>query len=159
MLIFGIGAFVLFFYAVAGAMDHRSPPGAAFMVGIASVACVLICILCGSIERGIAFHDDGRISLRGGITNWLELAWAMRAQTHAHIASIEVVKMEQGGAGVAIYTTWGGTIILTSGLSEPEARLVAVQLTIALRELRESMTSIRNFQRPNTHGPMSALID
>jgi hypothetical protein len=159
VMIFGIGAFVLFFYALAGAMDHRTPPGAAFMVGIASAACVLICILCSSIKRGIAFHSDGRVSLRGGITNWLELAWAMRAHAHAHIASIEVVKTEQGGAGVAVYTTWGGTIILSRGLDEPDARLVAVQLTIALRELRESLTSVQNFQRSNAYGPMRVLID
>jgi hypothetical protein len=142
-LVFGIGAFVLVFYALAGSMDRRTPPDAAFFVGLGAAASVLICILCGSIERGIAFQRDGRVRVLGGWSNWFDLYF--RLKEHAYIASIEIVKT-QFGTGVAILTTGGGTIMLSQALSEPAARLAAVQLTIALREMRTELTSIHNFQ-------------
>lgn len=155
-MIFGTGAFLLFFYALAGGLDQRTPPGDAFIVGVGAAACVLICILFGTIERGVAFHRDGRVRARGGWFNRLDMIGGVKE--HAHIASIEVTKIEQG-AGVAVFTTYGGTMILSSGLSEAAARFAAVQLTIALRELRESLSSIDNFHGHRSRARARAWID
>jgi hypothetical protein len=152
---FGMMALVLFFYALACGMDRRAPPNTAFMVGCMAAVCVLICILCGSIERGLAFERSGRISNRGGWVNWLDLFGSTKDL--AHIESIEVTRTEQG-AGVAILTTWGGTVMLSQGLSEPAARLAAVQLTMALREMRESLRTVTSFQSGQRRAS-AALID
>ena len=110
----------------------------------ASVVCLLMALLFGTIERGLSFERDGRIRNRGGWVNWLDMFDGFRE--HKDIASIEITKTERGMA-VAAYTTWGGTWILSDGLSEAHARLVSVQLTLALRELRESLTSMRSVQQ------------
>ena len=141
---FGTGALVLYFYALGCGVDPRTPRAFTFMVGAAACACVVICILCGSVDRGIAFRLNGEVSLRGGIVNWLELVGSFK--DHADIVSIETTKTEQG-FGIAVYTKWGGTIMLSTALKEPRARLVAVQLTHALRERRETMTSIGRWQQ------------
>ena len=59
------------------------------------------------------------------------------------------------GAAVAAYTTWGGTYILSNGLDQAHARLICVQLTLALRELRESMTSMRSAQQQGASQQMA----
>lgn len=142
---FALGALALFFCACAAA-SSAAPREAAIMFGIAALACVVIVVLFGSIDRGIAFTQDGRVSVRGGWINRLELLRTVKE--HAAIASIETIRTHRG-SGVVVLTSWGGTFIFADGLEEPAARLVAVQLTIALRELRDSLTSIQNFQRPH----------
>lgn len=154
--IFGTASFPLFFYWLMCMSDRRTPAEFTANVFMGLLGCVCACILLGSVSRGIAFERDGRISNRGGWVNWLDLIGGIR--DHAHIASIEVTKTEQG-AGVAIFTTWGGTVMLSEGLSEPAARLAAVQLTIALRELRESLSRIENFQRPQQAATVGSWID
>lgn len=154
--IFGTAGFLLVFYWLMCLADKRTPAGFTTMVLLATIGCVGACAVLGSVSRGIAFERSGRISNRGGWVNWLDLVGTTKE--HAHIASIEVIKTEQG-AGVAIFTTWGGTVVLSQGLSEPAARLAAVQLTMALREMRESLTSIHNFHRVDRREPAHATIE
>jgi hypothetical protein len=146
---FSVLALALFLMAGGAASDAETPTGAAVALGLAAFACILICILCGWINRGIAFTREGRVSVRGGWINRLEMLWSIKE--HAGIASIETVKTHRGTA-VVIYTAWGGTFPVTDALSESEARFVAVQLTIALREIRESISSIRTFQQATIAG-------
>lgn len=152
---FGLGALALAFCAVAAA-SSSAPREAAIMIGMAALACVVILVLFGTIDRGIAFTDNGRVSVRGGWINRLELLRTVKE--HAAVVSIETIKTHRG-SGVVVFTSWGGTFIFTDGLEEPAARLVAVQLTIALREMREALTSIQNFQRPHQVAAAAQLID
>jgi len=153
---FELGAIVLLFGAFAAAAYAQI--ATAFMVGFAALACVVICILFGWIARGIAFTSGGRVSIRGGWINRIEMLRTIKE--HTAIVSIEIIKTYRG-TGIVIYTSWGGTFIISDALEEPAARLAAVQLTIALREMRESLTSIQNFQRPqHAHSaPSQAWID
>jgi hypothetical protein len=154
-MMFGTGAFVLVFYAMACSLDRQTPPEFTRMVALAAAGCVLVCLCCGSISRGFAFERGGRIRNRGGWVNWLEMIGGIRE--HAGIASVEVTKTERGAA-VAVFTTGGGTYILSDGLSEAKARLAAVQLTIALREMRESLTTVASYQTGQRQAS-AALID
>ena len=88
--------------------------------------------------------------------SWLDLIG--RQIGHADIASIEVTKTKEG-FGVAIYTIWGGTVMLSEDLSEPQARFSAVQLTMALRELRASLSTFQAAQRPQGATQQTAWID
>lgn len=154
---FLLSALGLIFYGLACAMDERAPSGAVFIFWGASVVCVLIAYACGTIERGFSFERDGRIQNRAGWINKFDMMRSLKE--HTHIASIEIMKTERGAA-VAVFTTWGGTYVLSNGLNEAHARLICVQLTIALRELRESMTSIRSVQqRPEGATQQTVWID
>lgn len=153
--IFGTAGFVLAGYWLMCLADRRTPSEFTTLVFLGMIGCMVACAILGSVDRGIAFERNGRISNRGGWVNWLDLFG--RIKEHAHIASIEVTKTEQG-AGVAIFTTWGGTVMLSEGLSEPAARLAAVQLTMALREMRESLTTVASYQSGQRQAS-GALID
>ncbi len=153
--IFGTAGIGFAFYWLMCLADRRTPTEFTTMVFLATIGCVGACAILGSVRRGIAFERNGRISNRGGWVNWLDLFGSI--EEHAHIASIEITKTEQG-AGVAIFTTWGGTVMLSQGLSEPAARLAAVQLTIALREMRESLTTVAS-QQSGRRQDAGLLID
>lgn len=153
--IFGTAGFALAFYWLMCLADRQTPKEFTTMLFFGMVGCIGACAILGSVDRGIAFERNGRISNRGGWVNWLDMVGNIKE--HAHIASIEVVKTEHG-AGVAIFTTWGGTVMLSQFLSEPAARLAAVQLTMALREMRESLTTIANYQAGQKQAS-AALID
>jgi hypothetical protein len=140
---FGIGAILLFSGALATAFHPQASLTAALAIAIAALACVVICLLFGSIVRGFAFTSEGRVSVRGGWFNRIEMLRTIKE--HTAIASIETIKTHRG-AGIAIYTSWGGTFHVGDALGEADARLVAVQLTIALREMRESLTTIASYQ-------------
>ena len=143
IVFFGLAALGLVFYGLACAVDQTTPSGAQFIFWGASVVCVLIAYVCGTIERGFSFERDGRIKNRAGWINQIDMIGGLKE--HAHISSIEIMRTERGAA-VAVYTTWGGTYILSNGLDQAHARLICVQLTLALRELRESMTSMPSVQ-------------
>lgn len=145
----------LLFYAGAVAHDARAPSGASVLFVIAAIVCAALGYFLGSTDRGIAFTHDGKVSIRGGWINGLEMLFTIAE--HADIASIEMTTTHRGHA-VVILTTWGGTYVLSNGLDEPHARLVAVQLTIALRQIRESIADVRNFQRHRAD-TRSAWID
>lgn len=141
--IFGTASFPLFFYWLMCMSDRKTPAEFTTTVFIGLCGCVCACIFLGSVSRGIAFERDGRISNRGGWINWLELVGATK--DYSHIASIEAIKTEQG-FGVAMFTIYGGTVLLSEDLSEAKARLAAVQLTMALREMRQSLTTVASYQ-------------
>ncbi|MFN3624929.1 MAG: hypothetical protein ACK4TP_12805 [Hyphomicrobium sp.] len=143
--IFGTASIGLFFFGSLCASDRKAYSNPAPMIFLLMVACVLVCVYFGHIRRGIAFHRDGSVSIRGDWSNRLEL-WG-EIKEYAHISSIEPMKTKEG-MGVAILSNYGGTVMLSHDLTEPAARLAAVQLTIALREMRESLASIANFQMP-----------
>ncbi len=153
--IFGTAAFALWFYWLLCLTDRQTPTEFTTNVLLAMIGCISACVFLGSIRRGIAFERDGRVSNRGGWVNWLDLVGGIK--DHAYIASIEVTKTEQG-IGVALFTTFGGTMMVSEDLSEAGARRVAVQLTIALREMRESLTTVRSHQS-GQRPAAAALID
>ncbi len=142
--IFGsLGAIAAYFW-LRSLGDAEPSRDVQFFLFMSACACLFVCGKFGVIFRGVSFDRNGRMRPQGGWFNRLSMLAGL--QEHADIASIELKRIDQAW-GVAIYTNWGGTTILSTGLHEGEARLAAVQLTIALREMREQLTSIENFQR------------
>lgn len=155
LLPFSVLSFALLLGAGGAASHARTPILAVIALVIAAILCIAICFLLGSTSRGIAFTREGRISIRGGWVNRLEMMWSLKE--HADIASIETIKTNRGHA-VVIFTTWGDTHLMSDGLDEAEARLVAVQLTIALRQIREAISNIQAFQQNTVHA-LAGWID
>lgn len=97
--------------------------------------------------RVIEFWQYGQIKSSNGLPN--RFGARQLPFDHDAIASIEVTG-ECEGAGVAIYTVEGETIIVGHKLRTVDARRVAVQLTKALRDMRESMATINNAEPKHT---------
>ncbi len=151
---FGLSGIGLILCGLGGASGKHLQPSEAIGFVFVGLLCFAICLQFGSIRRGVVFERGGRTRPLGGWANRLE--YFRGICDHAHIASIEAVKTERG-MGVAIYSVRGGTTLVSNGLTEAEARLGAVQLTQALRELRESMSSVRHHVR--MPGEPRVLID
>jgi hypothetical protein len=90
-------------------------------------------------RRTVVFRRDGSVRMPYGRPNKIGVR-KLRID-HASIASIETTR-ECEGTGVAIYTVDGQTIIVSHKLRPSSARLVAVQLTKALHELRDSIATV-----------------
>ena len=106
-------------------------------------------------RRTIVFRRDGSVLAPNGLPNRIGVR-RMRIDSAA-IASIEVTR-ECEGAGVAIYPVDGETFAISHKLKNPAARLVAVQLTRALRELRESMSTVENFRMASDRRAQPAWV-
>lgn len=111
-------------------------------------------------RRTVMFHRDGAVLTPYGRPNKLG-ARRLRIH-HASIASIEVTN-ECDGNGVAIYSVEGDTYIVGHRLRAPDARLVAVQLTKALRDMRESLATVHSaqsaFAEAHTERPLRDLLE
>ncbi|MEZ5898493.1 MAG: hypothetical protein R3D51_03270 [Hyphomicrobiaceae bacterium] len=87
-------------------------------------------------RRGILFRRDGSVYVPYGIPfdrRAGDLAW-----TQDIFRSIEVRETREHGHAVDIHTSEGDAIMIAWHMSEATARKLAVQLTKALRELREA---------------------
>lgn len=153
--IFGSLAFVGFYFWIRSLFDAEASRDFKFLLYMASCVSLFICGQFGEVRRGVSFERNGSVRARGGWVNWLSMLGGI--QDHAEITSIEIKKVQHAWA-VAIYTNWGGTTILSTRLTEGNARVAAVQLTIALREMRESLTAVENFQQPGFPAMHQQLI-
>lgn len=90
-------------------------------------------------RRSVIFSRDGSVRMPYGRPN--KLGVRKLRINHASIASIETTQ-ECEGTGVAIYTVDGQTILVGHKLRTSSARLVAVQITKALHELRDSIATV-----------------
>jgi len=95
------------------------------------------------LERAVIFERNGRIAFPHGTFGsfWKRAFY----RPHQDIASIEVTPQNYHGRSrfsVALFTVHGETWIVSGNLSNAQARLVAVQLTRALKELRDSMATL-----------------
>ena len=93
----------------------------------------------GNRLRVVAFDREGRVLARNGLPRRF---WKRVLQiNHASITSIEALR-EGEWVGVAIYTSEGQTFIVSELQRLGDARLVAVQLTKALHEMRHSLAVV-----------------
>lgn len=89
-----------------------------------------------SLPRSLVFGADGAIDSPRGLPDFPKLRrWEMQ---HADIVSIEA-KMNMGNSTVELFKHGGGRELLAQKLTVDEARLVAVQLTTALNEMRAAI--------------------
>lgn len=100
----------------------------------------LILWLCGrgmrrntSLPRSLVFGLDGSIDTPQGLPAYANLRrWEM---THADVVSIEA-NMYRNNSTVELFKRSGGKEVLAQKLTVDEARQVAVQLNLALAEMR-----------------------
>ncbi|AHB49907.1 hypothetical protein W911_03695 [Hyphomicrobium nitrativorans NL23] len=122
---------------------HGPKPGLIFLLPLA-----LICVvkLTWSIARPriVVFEADGGISTPNGVAKRF---WVERLNfDQTEIASIELTA-DGTNWGVVLFTKEGRTVLLSHAMQKADARLVAVQLTKALREIRESLSTVESRQR------------
>lgn len=116
----------------------------------ASVACLLAGLALLSIlallqrwPRVIVFTREGRVRSPHGIVGRF---WERDLGALAEVSSIELTSSCRD-FGVVLFTTEGRTILLAERMFKADARLVAVQTTKALREIRESIATIAGKRR------------
>lgn len=130
---FGIGVLILapFMYA-----DHSPPAG----VASAAAGLAMLMGLAWVVKRPciIVLTRAGRVLAPNGIAGRF---WVRDLGPIAEVSSIELTSFCRD-SGVVLFTTEGRTILLVEGMRKVDARLVAVQLTKALHEMRQSLASI-----------------
>lgn len=123
---------------------------------MAASACGFISSVFWDWRRSVIFHRDGRVGTPGGTPRRF---WRRQLRTDtSKIASIEVTR-EGEHYGVGIFTTEGETFIVSHNMRAPDARLVAVQLTKALHELRASNATVEGFGRAKPKVVNAAFVD
>ncbi len=129
-------------------------------VGVALVAVAL----SAKQNRALLFHDDGRITIPFGLTGW-----GRRTEmqgSHEHVASIEAEVVppnemadQEKGAHVIIFSRGGDTIYIAGPRLRVEtARKIAVQLSHALKEVRDFVAGPAEAGPAGSHG-LTVLID
>jgi hypothetical protein len=126
-----IGACALMFHVV-------DKGGLVFgLVCLGLLACLIVCArrLPGR-TRALVFHEDGSTSAPYGF------AHAPRSHRRITIHNADFVSIEAQGhpamCDVVLFTRCGETVYVAGWLHRDSAHKVAVQLTLALAELRES---------------------
>lgn len=94
--------------------------------------------------RTVVFRRDGAILTPHGVRG--RLGVRKLRFPHWEIASIELCPQGED-FGVMLFTTEGASVLLAKDMYNGDARLVAVQLTKALREMRESMAVLASQKR------------
>lgn len=123
---------------------------------MAALASGWLCVWLWSWRRSIVFYRDGRVMAPGGIPERFGIR-KLRLNND-RVTSIEVMN-HHDDIYIAIFTSEGETFIVSHCMRSGDARLVAVQLTKALRELRQSMSSVKNFAAPQVRILEAAWID
>jgi len=88
-------------------------------------------------RRALVFHRDGRTTAPHGFAHYPRRFTEITG-TNAEFVSIEA-RGPEFGANVLIFTQSGGVFYAGKHLHHDDAHRVGVQLTLALRELRESL--------------------
>ena len=94
-------------------------------------------------ERVVIFLRDGEISTPHGTPQ--RFFRSRLSFNHDAIASIELTS-DCEGFGVMLFTTEGQSVLLSQRMHKADARFVAVQLSKALREMRESLSTLSSRQ-------------
>jgi hypothetical protein len=111
-------------------------------------------------RRALIFHRDGRTSAPHGFAHYHRRVREITG-THAEFVSIEA-RGPEFSSSVLIFTGSGGVIYAGRHLHHDDAHRIAVQLTIALRELRESIgreTRPQETDRKNRPADAHVVID
>jgi hypothetical protein len=119
-------------------------PQAGFACLIAGVA--LLALLAGLQRwpRMIVFTREGHILTPHGLPG---RPFLRRLDfPHTQVVSVELTR-DCRDYGVVLFTNEGRTVLLAERMFKADARLIAVQVTKALREMRESMAVIAGKRR------------
>jgi hypothetical protein len=129
----GVGVLVLAPFMHAG---HSPEAG----VATAAAGFAMLAGLAWVVKRPrmIVFTRDGRVLAPNGIADRF---WVRNLGPIADVSSIELTSSCRD-FGVVLFTTEGRTILLAERMRKADARLVAVQLTKALHEMRQSLATI-----------------
>ena len=135
----GVGVLVLAPFMHAG---HSPEAG----VGTAAAGLAMLAALAWVVRypRMIVFTREGRVRAPHGIAGRI---WARDLGPLSEVSSIELTSSCRD-FGVALFTTEGRTILLAERMCKADARLVAVQATKALQEMRQSMATMASQLRP-----------
>ena len=99
------------------------------------------CIYYWRCRPTVIFHRDGRVETPFGVPR---KPWARFLPVdQTKISTIEAVR-QKDSACIELVTVDGETCIVGSELRFADARLIAVQLSKALRELRDSMATLKS---------------
>lgn len=101
--------------------------------------------LVGFRRRELVFHADSRMTTPLGLPGYEK--YQEIPSDHAHVSSIEMQRVT-GDYRVEMYWQSGDTTIIAHNLADWEARKIAVSLSNALRDLRESMTTMNRAAAP-----------
>lgn len=88
----------------------------------------------GRVDRAVIFYANGRVSSPKRLAFQKRRKWRRRIDS---LSTFEIMPWGGNEHGVALYTVDGDTIYIARGLWLTQARKLAVQLNIQLREVRE----------------------
>lgn len=151
----GFGAVAIGTLVLAPFMHEGHSPEAG--VATAAVGLAMLAGLAWVIRRPrmIVFTRDGRVLAPNGIAGRF---WVRNLGPIAEVSSIELTSSCRD-FGVVLFTTEGRTILLAERMFKADARLVAVQVTKALREMRESIATMTNQRRPASESAPAILVN
>lgn len=138
--ILGMVCVGVFFYSIALVHGGRYGLQPLWLTAVCVAGFVFVCrdaVDTCLPRRAIFFRRDGSVYVPRGIPfdrRAGELGW-----TQDIFRSIELRKTREHGFAVDIHTSEGDAIMIGWKMSEAAARKLAVQLTKALRELREAI--------------------
>ena len=124
------------------------------MLGLTACTTAFIRLVPGR-TRALIFHDDGRTSAPFGFAHHPR-RYREVSGTNANVASIEARGQGSDPHYVAMYSRSGEVAYVAGRLEADNAHKVAVQLTLALAELRESMAGS---VRPANARTFASVID
>jgi len=102
------------------------------------VLCVVAARLAPGRMRSLVFHADGRTAAPYGLAHY-SLRFREMSGHNANIVSIEARAEQSGDADVVTFSRSGDVAYVAGHLHRDNAHKVAVQLTLALAELRENL--------------------
>lgn len=138
----GAGTSLIF---AAPVMYVSHSPQGGFACLSAGFALLAILMALQKWPRVIVFTRRGHILTPHGIPGRLFLR--KLDFLHTELVSIELTR-DCRDYGVVLFTSEGRTVLVAERMFKADARLVAVQMTKALREMRETMATMASQRRP-----------
>jgi len=121
----------------------HSPQGG-FACLIAGLALLAILMAIQKWPRVVIFTRDGDVLTPHGLPGRMFLR--KLDFLHTEVVSVELTR-DCRDYGVVLFTSEGRSVLLAERMFKADARLVAVQVTKALREMRETMATIAGKRR------------
>lgn len=134
----GFGAAAIGVLVLAPFMHEGHSHEAGVATAAAGLAMLAVLAWVVRYPRMIVFTREGRVRSPHGIAGRF---WVRDLGPLAEVSSVELTSSCRD-FGVVLFTTEGRTILLAERMCKADARLVAVQATKALHEMRHSLASV-----------------